>query len=119
MTKHTIGIEIDKAELSAYTDEYLAVCWHVAQQNPAEHGDRVAGELVEHIGREIIRRWLGTTTPELWHHQGRHHYQRALSRFAKYERGEHDFYEGSWVPDFTKPGYEGTDAHIPAEDGAR
>lgn len=119
MTKHTIAIEIDEAKLSSYTDEYLAVCWHAAQHNPVAYGDQVAGDLVERIGREIIRRWLGTTTPELWHHQGRDHYWHALSQFAKYEPGEQEWGDGQWVPDFTKPGYEGTDVHTPAADGAR
>ena len=70
MTTHAIAIAIaiDDASLAGYTDEYLAVCWHAAQHNPAEYGDAMAGELVERIGREIIRRWLKDIPPELWHH---------------------------------------------------
>ena len=84
MTTHPITIEIDDAKLAGYTDEFLAVCWHLAQHNPAEHGDYLAGELAERIGREIIRRWLRNVPPELWHHQGREHFRRELARFAKY-----------------------------------
>jgi hypothetical protein len=56
MTSHAITIEINDAKLTSYTDEYLALCWHVAQHNPAPYGDALAGDLVEHIGREVIRR---------------------------------------------------------------
>ena len=105
MTVHPITIEIDDERLASYTDEHLALCWHLAQHNPAEHGDYMAGELVERIGREIIRRWLKGVPPELWHHQGEHHFRRELTRFAKYEPGGpadiHDtraFHSGRWVP---------------------
>ncbi len=105
MTTHPITIEIDDAKLGSYTDEFLAACWHVAQHNPAGHGDYMAGELAERIGREIIRRWLRGVQPELWHHQGRHHFSKELTRFAKYEPGGpadiHDtraFHSGHWVP---------------------
>src|SRR6266702_7378601 len=67
------------------------------------------GELVERIGREIIRRWLQTVPPELWHHQGREHFRREVTRFAKYEPGGpagiHDtraFHSGRWVPKTTE-----------------
>ncbi len=69
MTTHAITIEIDDAKLASYADGFLAVCWHASQHNPAEYGDYMVGELVEHIGREIIRRWLRNVPPELWHHQ--------------------------------------------------
>jgi len=112
MTTHAITIEIDDAKLGTYTDEFLAVCWHAAQHNPAEHGDYLAGELVERIGREIIRRWLKGVLPELWHHQGRHHPQKWLGEFATYEPGggyrpggafgdeenTRAFHSGRWVP---------------------
>ncbi|HLM89562.1 MAG TPA: hypothetical protein VK284_11140 [Streptosporangiaceae bacterium] len=105
MTTHAITIEIEDAKLASYTDERLALCWHVAQANPAEHGDYMAGELAEHIGREIIRRWLGSVPPELWRHQGRDHFWRELTRFAKYEPGgpakvndTRAFHSGRWVP---------------------
>jgi hypothetical protein len=105
MTTHAITIEIDDKRPASYTDEFLAVCWHAAQANPAEYGDYMAGELVERIGREIIRRWLKDVPPELWHHQARHHFSRELTRFATYEPGGpadlHDtwaFHSGRWVP---------------------
>ena len=72
MSKHTITFDIDTGALRQYSDEHLASLWHVAQANPADIADRAAGEEAEAIGREIIRRWLCTTPPALWHHQGRH-----------------------------------------------
>jgi hypothetical protein len=120
MTAHAITIEIDDAKLASYTDEFLAVCWHVAQANPAVFGDRMAGELTELIGREIIRRWLRKVPPELWHHQGRDNAQKWLSEFATYQPGEgykpgggfgddeniRAFHSGRWVP---KPAGNSTD----------
>jgi hypothetical protein len=105
VTSHAITIEIDDTKLASYTDEFLAVCWHLAQHNPAPYGDYFAGELTERIGREIIRRWLKRTPPELWHHQGRHHTQKELDRFATYEPGgpvrdlsdTRAFHSGRWV----------------------
>jgi hypothetical protein len=113
VTTHAITIEIDDAKLTSYTDQRLALYWHAAQANPAEHGEYMAGELAEHIGREIVRRWLRGVEPELWRHQGRDHYWRELVRFAKYEPGGpadvHDtraFHSGRWVP---KPAEGDTD----------
>lgn len=72
--KVTITINIDTASIESYTDTYVAQLWHVAQANPADpFKDRDAGLLAETIGREIIRRFVKRTGPELWHHQG-HHY---------------------------------------------
>jgi hypothetical protein len=88
VTTHAITIEIDDARLGSYTDEFLAVCWHAAQHNPAPFGDSMAGDLTENIGREIIRRRLAGVKPELWHHQGRHHAQKWLSEFATYQPGD-------------------------------
>ena len=112
MTIHAITIEIDDDKLASYADEYLAVCWHLAQHNPAEYGDYMAGQLAERVGREVIRRWLAGVKPELWHHQGRHHAQKWLSEFATYEPGEgynpagafgdeeniRALHSGRWVP---------------------
>jgi hypothetical protein len=112
VTIHAITIEIDDAKLARYTDEFLAVCWHAAQHNPADYGDYLAGELTEHIGREIICRWLKSVPPELWHHQGETHFRRELARFATYQPGEgyrpggavgdaentRAFHSGRWVP---------------------
>jgi hypothetical protein len=116
MTCHSITIEIDEAKLAGYTDEYLAVCWHVAQQNPAPYGDYQAGDLAERIGREIIRRWVAGITPELWHHQGRDHTWKELARLAVYEPGgpasdPRAFHAGRW---FARP--SAGDA-TPAADG--
>jgi hypothetical protein len=86
--KHEIKIEIDDADLTRYSDKYLAMAWHAAQHNPAEFGDYEACELTEHIGREIVRRWLRAVEPELWAHQGRHPSQKWLSKFATYQPGE-------------------------------
>jgi hypothetical protein len=122
VTKHAITIEIDDAKLASYTGERLALCWHVAQANPAGHGDYMAGQLTERIGREIIRRWLKGVPPELWHHQGRHHAQKWLSEFAIYEPGEgyrpgapfgdeentRAFHSGRWVPKTAGDDPEGT-----------
>jgi hypothetical protein len=69
-----IVIEVDDGRLAGYEDSHLAALWHLAQATPAPWGDRAAGELVERIGRDIIRCWLGTTPLEWWHHQDLHHY---------------------------------------------
>jgi hypothetical protein len=82
MAKTAITVEIDDALLPSYTDSHLATLWHLAQANPAPHGDRHAAELAERIGREIIRRWLGASQPELWHHQGRDHYWSELRKLG-------------------------------------
>ena len=104
MTKHTISIEIDEAELPRYTNTHLAMIWHVAQANPRDgFADSIAGDLAERIGREIIRRWLKATPPELWHHQGRHNPGAQLSKFAKYtppadaEMGSPEWHAGTWT----------------------
>jgi hypothetical protein len=78
--KIQITIELDDTRLGSYQDAQLAMLWHLAQANPAPHGDRAAGELVERIGREVIRRWLQATPPELWRHQGRDHYSQLHPR---------------------------------------
>ena len=70
--KIAITIPIDTNELGVLTDSYLAALWHVGQANPAPLEDRAAGDVVEYLGREIIRRFLANTPPELWAHQGRH-----------------------------------------------
>lgn len=68
----TINFEIDADRLSAFNDEYIAQLWHVSQANPAPFGDAAACDFAEHVGREIVRRWLAVTPPQLWAHQGRH-----------------------------------------------
>jgi hypothetical protein len=84
-------------------DSHLATLWHVAQANPAPHGDHAAGELVERIGREIIHRWLSAAQPELWHHQGRDYYWNELRKLAKFKPGVGDvgspeWHDGVWGP---------------------
>lgn len=70
--KTTITFEVDANNLGSFNDTYLSQLWHVAQANPAPFGDPDACNLAERVGREIIRRWLEATPPELWAHQGRH-----------------------------------------------
>ncbi len=72
MSTASITFKIDTDNLSSYADSYLAQLWHIAQANPAEFGNAQACNLAEMVGREIVRRWLAATPPELWHHQGRH-----------------------------------------------
>jgi hypothetical protein len=101
--KIQITIELDDNRLGSYQDAHLAMLWHLAQANPAPHGDRAAGELVERIGREIIRRWLKATPPELWRHQGRDHYWQQLRQLATFtpgtgEAGSPAWHDGAWVP---------------------
>lgn len=80
-----ITITINRADLRRYEDKFLALAWHLAQANPADSMDKEASDLVEQIGREIVRRWLRGVEPELWHHQGRDHYWHQLTRFAKFD----------------------------------
>ena len=70
--KTQITIDIDTDALTNLTDSYLATLWHVTQANPAPIEDQAAGDVAEQVGREIIRRFLANTPPELWAHQGRH-----------------------------------------------
>jgi hypothetical protein len=102
MTTHAITIEVDDERLGTYPDAHLAALWHLAQANPAPHADPNAGRLAERIGREIVRRWLHATEPELWHHQGRHHYWAELCKLATFqpggELGSPAWYQGTWTP---------------------
>lgn len=72
MAKTTITFEIDIDCLDGYSDSYIAQLWHVSQANPAPFGDATACYFAERVGREIVRRWLGSQLPELWTHQARH-----------------------------------------------
>lgn len=89
--KQQVTISIDTDAISSYTDTHLATLWHVAQANPAPIEDADAGALVEKIGREIIRRFLVNTQPELYHYQGEHHYWWNLTRHCRWN-GE------AWAP---------------------
>jgi hypothetical protein len=105
-----IAIEFDEGQLGSYTDERIALLWHVAQANPVAHGDRQASELVEKLTWEIVRRWLGTVPPELYHHQGSAHFRKQLTRFAKYKPGgpsmTPEWHDGEWVLREDAPGRE-------------
>lgn len=69
--KATVTIEIDTSTLQGMGDSYVAAMWHVAQANPADgFKSPEPGQLVEEIGREIIRRFCERTGPELWAHKG-------------------------------------------------
>lgn len=76
--KTAITIAVDTDSLSGYTDSYIAQLWHVAQANPAPHGDRDACALAGALGFEIIRRWLASAPVELYHHQARQFEWRGL-----------------------------------------
>lgn len=98
-----VEIEFDIHQLSSYSDSYLSFLWHLAQHNPAPHGDYHAGEAASKIGFEIIRRWLRKVEPEMYHHQQRDNYWSALTKLAKYEppegvrSAEDGWHEGRWV----------------------
>jgi len=76
MAKTIIQFEVDSSDLEHCDDQYLAQLWHIAQANPAPFGDAEACDFAERVGREIIRRFVSNTRPELWHHQARHVGQR-------------------------------------------
>lgn len=104
MTKVTVPIEIDSAEIARYSDQHLALLWHVAQANPAPYGDWRAAELVKDIGSEIIRRWLGKIPAEMYHHQSADHAKAIRMRTATYRPGGADdrdnaFHDGQWTLD--------------------
>lgn len=96
--KTAITIEIDTAALSGYTDEHLAALWHIAQANPAPHGDRDAGELAGTIGFEIIRRWLAQAPPVLYRHQARDYYWNELRQLGKWN-ADREFVPGGQLVD--------------------
>lgn len=91
--KTTVTIEIDTAGLRSVEDRYLAQLWHVAQANPAPSTDVGAADLAESIGREIIRRWLMATPPELYAHQGRMPYWHLL-----HQHGQFSDHGRAWTP---------------------
>jgi hypothetical protein len=97
--KLTINIDIDTNDLAHLTDERVATLWHVAQANPAPIDDRAAGEVADAVGREIIRRWLNQVHPELWHHQGAHHFWSILQKHGKWLPVAGDENNREWTPD--------------------
>ena len=88
-----ITFEVKEDMLPHYADEHLAALWHIAQANPAPFGDRDACDFAEHVGRQIITRWLASTPPALWHHQGRH-IQRAKALDAPAEAILYEHHDG-------------------------
>ena len=70
--KTAITFEVDADSLARQSDEHLAQLWHIGQANPAPFGDATACEFAEHVGREIIKRWLAGVAPALCSHQSRH-----------------------------------------------
>jgi len=72
MSKTIIRFEVDSNDLEHWDDQYLAQLWHIAQANPAPFGDAEACNFAERVGREIIRRFVSSIRPELWHHQASH-----------------------------------------------
>jgi hypothetical protein len=104
MTTASITIEFDPAQLASYTDQYLAMLWHLTQHNPAdgfEHSQ--PGDLAMRVGWEIIRRWLKHVPPEMYRHQQSHYSSYQLGRFAIYRPGNPAFLEGHYqarmIPD--------------------
>lgn len=110
-----ITIKFDPNDLPNYSDEFLAFLWHLAQHNPAPHGDYQAGEIASQIGFEIIRRWLRNAPAEMYAHQQRNNYWKWLTRFAKYQPpegsqpdDERAWHSGQWV--LKEPAEEAKDA---------
>ena len=89
MSKTQITIEFDPDALASYTDQHLAMLWHLTQHNPADgFRDKEPGELAMKVGWEIIRRWLGGVNPEMYHHQQHHYTWWHLTQFAKRDGGQ-------------------------------
>lgn len=100
-----ITFDIDADRLTSFTDSHLAALWHIAQANPAPHGDREAGELAGAVGFEIIRRWLSATPPELYAHQPSDHHWKTLHRHGLWAGPG-----GAWVPNADGAAQAGTPA---------
>jgi hypothetical protein len=91
--KTTITFEVDTSRLMDTTDEQLACLWHVAQGNPAPHGDADAGALAAAVGTEIITRWLAGQPPRMHTHAPDHRFGLELSRL-----GDFSGPDGRFVP---------------------
>lgn len=68
------------------------------ERNPAELGDYEAGKAAARIGAEIVRRWLKTVEPELYRHQGDHHYWNILQKNGSWMPVNGDENNRQWVP---------------------
>jgi hypothetical protein len=90
---HTITLTIDADRLASVEDAHLHALWHVAQANPAPHGDRSACALVEVITAEIVRRWLQQAPTERFKHVPTAHHWRTLVQHGNW-RGP----GGTWLP---------------------
>lgn len=88
-----VTFDIDPAGLPTVNDSHLAALWHIGQANPAQHGDREAGELVKTVGIEIIRRWLANVPPELYAHQSDDYHWKTLMTHGAWSGPG-----GAWVP---------------------
>ena len=62
----SIHFQVSTDMLPHYADAYLAQLWHVSQANPAPFSDTTACRFAELVSREIVRRWLAQTPPDLW-----------------------------------------------------
>lgn len=89
--KTTVTFEIDTDHLRSVDDQYLAQLWHIAQANNAPHGDRAAGELVAHVGAEIIRRWILCVDPALYNHWPDDYAMKVLREHGRWV-------DGAWEP---------------------
>lgn len=87
----SIAVDVDADSLGSVTDQALAELWHLAQANPAPHGDEKAGDLVAAIGYEIVTRFLKMQMPELYNHQPRDFYWKTLTDNGKW-------IDGVWTP---------------------
>ncbi len=67
-----ITFEVDTDNLGSVSEEYLCQLWHIGQANPAPLGDVDACNFADHVGREIVRRWVACTPASLWTHQAAH-----------------------------------------------
>ena len=90
--KTEILISFEEDRLEDYSSDFLATLWRVSQWNPAPSTDKRAGEIADKIAREIVKRWLARTPPELWRHKGSDHYWGILAN------------HGHWEGDSWKPG---------------
>ena len=63
MNANTTTYEVNIDDPSNLTDEALTVLWHMCEDNPVPLDAPRAHTFAEHIGREIIQRWLLTASP--------------------------------------------------------
>lgn len=89
----TITLTVNTDHLSSITDHHLHALWHAAQASPAPMHDRDAGELVQAITFEIVRRWLKDAPVELYRHQPTNHYWHTLVQHGKWNGPG-----GAWMP---------------------